>query len=321
MTKLPPIPAAFFGMVLGIGGLGAAWRVASRVWGYPAVIGDGLLLAAAVIWLAWITLYAAKWINHRAAALAEFNDPIASLGLGLVPMATLLASIGLKQVALPLAWWVMVAGLVSGVVLTAWLNGGLWQGNVKLEHLSPLSILPPVGTAYTGALALSAFGHTELASIFWGPGFITWLVMDSLIIFRLLTHGLPVPLRATIGIQLAPPTVGVLAYLSFHDGAPDKLVHFLIGYGLLQLAILARLNTWIREQPFSPGAWAFTFGVAALAGSTLICLERQPTGVLGSLAWPSFVFANLFIGYIVARTVLLAASGRLFPQAPAQAPR
>jgi tellurite resistance protein len=316
MKNLPPIPGAFFGMVLGIGGLGAAWRVAARVWGYPAAIGDGLMLAAVIIWLAWIALYAAKWVNHRAAALTEFNDPVASFALGLLPMATLLASIGLKQVAPGVAWWLMAAGIVGGIALTAKLNGGLWQGDFKLEHMSPLTILPPVGTAYTGALAAAAFGHVEVATIMWGAGVVTWLVMDTLIIFRLLTHGLPLPLRASIGIQLAPPTVGCLAYLGFHEGAPDKAVHFLIGYGLLQLIILFRLNSWIRQQPFSPGAWAFTFGVAALAGSTLICLERQPGGALGALAWPAFVFANLFIGYIFVKTINLAVAGRLFPQAP-----
>ena len=146
-----------------------------------------------------------------------------------------------------------------------------------------------------------------------GPGLVTWIVMDSLILLRLMTHPLPVPLRSTIGIQLAPPSVGCLAYLSFAEGPPDKFVHFLLGYATLQVFILLRLNAWIRAHPFGPGMWAFTFGVAALAGSTLICLERQPAGFIGSLAWPLFIFANAFIGYIAVRTLALAADGKLFP--------
>ena len=310
---IPMVPGAFFGMVLGLGGLGGAWRVAARVWGYPAWIGEALLALAAALWLLWIVLYAAKWVYARPAAEAEFADPVASFGLGLIPMATLMASIGLQPLVPALAYWVLVAGVTGGVALTTWLIGGLWQGNRGLETVSPLTILPSVGTAYTGALAMSAFGYRETAALLWGPGLVTWLVMDSLILYRLMAHGLPVPLRATIGIQLAPPTVGCLAYLGFMQGPPDLLVHILLGYGLLQAAVLIRLNSWIRAQPFGPGAWAFTFGVAALAGSTLICLERQPAGAIGALAWPAFVLANLFIGYIAVRTIHLAATGRLFP--------
>ena len=305
-------------MVLGLGGLGGAWRVASRVWGYPTWPGEALFVAAFVIWLAWIALYLAKWIYARSAAVAEYADPVAAFGLGLIPMATLMASIALKSWSPGLAWWLFVAGIAGGVALTTSLLGRTWEGARGLETITPLTILPSVGTAYTGALAASVFGYAQVAAMLWGPGVVTWIVIDSLILLRLLTHGLPVPLRATIGVQLAPPSVGCLAYLGFAEGAPDKLVHFLLGYALLQCCILLRLNSWIRAQPFSAGAWAFTFGVAALSGSTLLCLERQPGGALGVLAWPAFLFANAFIGTIAARTIALALSGRLFPQTQPQ---
>jgi tellurite resistance protein len=316
-TNRPPVPivpAAFFGMVLGIGGLGGAWRVAARTWGLPAWIGDALMLAAALIWCAWIALYIAKWVWAPGAARAELADPALSFGLGLVAMATLMASIAIRDYAPGVAWWIFTAGAIGGTLLAAWLIGGLWQGGRGLETVTPLMILPAVGTAYTGALAASAFGYRELAATMWGPGVVTWLIMDSLILYRLMSHGLPVPMRASIGIQLAPPAVGCLAYLGFTEGPPDRLVHFLIGYAILQGLILIRLAPWIRAQPFSPGAWAFTFGVAAMSGSTLICLQRHPAGVLASLAWPMFVFANLFIGWIAVRTIMLAVQGRLFPQ-------
>lgn len=312
-SSFPLVPPAFFGMVLGLGGLGGAWRVASRVWGFPGWIGEALLLLAAALWLAWIALYAAKWLWAPAAAGAELADPVASFALGLIPMATLMASVALQGYAPALAWWLFVIGATGGTLLSAWVIGAAWQGGRGLETITPLTILPTVGTAYTGALAASALGYKELATMMWGPGVVTWIVIDSLVLLRLMTHPLPVPLRASIGIQLAPPTVGCLAYLGFAEGAPDKVVHFLLGYGVLQALILLRLNAWIRAQPFSAGAWAFTFGVAAFAGSALLCLERQPAGLIGALAWPAFLFANAFIGWIAARTVLLTMAGKLFP--------
>ena len=55
----------------------------------------------------------------------------------------------------------------------------------------------------------------------------------------------------TLGIQLAPPTVGAVAYLSLNGGAPDLAAHVLVGYGLMQALLLLCLLPWIMQQPFS----------------------------------------------------------------------
>ncbi len=44
------LPAGYFGMVLGIIGMGFAWRYASQVWPVSHWIGDGLVILAMVIW-------------------------------------------------------------------------------------------------------------------------------------------------------------------------------------------------------------------------------------------------------------------------------
>ena len=52
---------------------------------------------------------------------------------------------------------------------------------------------------------------------------------------------LPAPLRPTLGIQLAPPVVGGVAYLSVTTGTPDLLAYAMLGYGVLQALLLLRL--------------------------------------------------------------------------------
>ena len=78
--------------------------------------------------------------------------------------------------------------------------------------------------------------------------------------------------------------------------------------------ILWRQSPWLRQQPFGPGAWAYTFGTAALSVSALTMLERG--GQHSLMTWLApllFALANLLIGWIAARTLLLALSGKLFP--------
>jgi tellurite resistance protein len=124
---------------------------------------------------------------------------------------------------------------------------------------------------------------------------------------------LAVPLRPTLGIQLAPPAVGLVAYLSVTDGDPGLFTQILLGYALLQGLILLRLLPWIGQQTFTAGYWAFTFGVAALALGTELLVDRGVTGPAADLAPILFVVANLVIGGIAIGSIALLARGTLVP--------
>ena len=82
----PLVPATFFGMVLGLGGLGNGWRAAARVWNVPELVGEVLSLSAAAVWLTWLVLYGLKWIASREVAVAEFRHPIQAFFIALVPV-------------------------------------------------------------------------------------------------------------------------------------------------------------------------------------------------------------------------------------------
>ena len=45
VTRLTEIPASFFGIVLGLAGLGNAWRAATLAWQLPPAIGETLMAA------------------------------------------------------------------------------------------------------------------------------------------------------------------------------------------------------------------------------------------------------------------------------------
>ncbi|HJX19927.1 MAG TPA: dicarboxylate transporter/tellurite-resistance protein TehA, partial [Steroidobacteraceae bacterium] len=87
------MPASFFGIVLGLAGLGGAWRVAARVWELPAVIGESLMLIAGIVWVLMLGLYAAKWIFAREEALRELEHPVQCCFVGLIGIATMLIAI------------------------------------------------------------------------------------------------------------------------------------------------------------------------------------------------------------------------------------
>lgn len=298
--------APMFGMILGIGGLGSCWRVAAQTWGAPAVIGEILAITAASIWLVWFVLYALKWIQAPDAAITEITHPIQSFFVVLVPMTTLIASWSIAPYLPKISFAMFLAGMAGQIVFTVWGIGGLWMGGRAQETTTPVLYMPTVGGSFVSAIACGLYGYPEPGMLFFGVGFFSIIIMESVILHRLFAHGMPVALRATMGIHLAPPAVGCVAYLVITDGPPDRLAYMLFGYALFQALVMIRLIPWLREQPFALSAWAYSFGVSALPLAALRFVERGNIGIVSTLALPIFVISNVIIGWFAIRSLLIA---------------
>lgn len=307
------VPATFFGMVLGLCGLGNGWRAAARLGLTPAWVGEAISLLGVAVWAALLALYAARWLNDRDTVLFEARDPTSSFFASLAPVATMIASVGLAPHWPGAAWVMALAGLIGTTLFAVWGVGGLWMGDRAFETTTPILYMPTVGGGFVAAITCAAFDMKELGLLFFGAGLLSWLTLESVVIHRLILQSLPMPLRASLGLHLAPPAVACIAYLAVTDGPPDRLAQILFGYALFQALVIMRLVPWLRQQPFSPAAWAYTFGVSALPLAALRLTERGLEGPIGSLASPLFVFANVIIGWIALRTIVLLLRGELFP--------
>jgi tellurite resistance protein len=144
---------------------------------------------------------------------------------------------------------------------------------------------------------------------------LSWLAIESLILHRAAVHTpLPEAQRPLLGIQVAPPVVGGVAYMSITHGAPDLFAFALLGYGLYQALLMLRLLPWIRRQPFAPSYWAFTFAAAALPTLAMRIVERGATGEVEWLAVGLFIVSNGVIGLIAWKTLRAWIGGRLVPK-------
>lgn len=301
-------PAAFFGMVLGLAGLGAVWRAAHRVWQLPEVVGEALMAVAVLVWAGLMMLYGLKWLIAREAALAEVSHPVQCCFVGLIGVATMLVA----GAALPYSRAVAVLLFALGAAFTfafaVWRTGALWHGDRDPGTTTPVLYLPAVAGSFVTANLLGAFGLADWGQLAFGAGLFSWLAIESVLLHRLLTAPEMSPaLRPTLGIQLAPPAVGAVAYLGVTQGAPDFLTHVLLGYALFQVIILVRLGSWIGQQRFNPSYWAFTFGATALALVPLRMVERGDSGAAYVLAPILFVAANVLVLTIAVRTIWVGA--------------
>jgi tellurite resistance protein len=310
----PIIPASFFGMILGIGGLSNGWRVAAKLWNFPVIIADAIAVLALAIWFTLLCFYIGKWMWARAAALDELHHPVQSFFVVLLAVATMIAGIAIRPV-LPLVSTIMLyAGVAFQLGFTVWGVGNIWQGGRAPETTTPVLYMPTVGGGFVSAMALSTLGRPDWAILFFGAAFVSWLVMEAIILQRFITQpAMPLPMRSSMGIHLAPPSVCCVAYLGLTQAAPDLLAQGLIGYGVLHMLVASRLIPWLRQQSFGPGFWAYSFGISALPLAALRCVERGQAGAIAELAPVLFALANLFIAAFFIGTVRLLIQGKLLP--------
>lgn len=298
------ISSSFFSVVLGLCGLGSAWRAAVYLWHLPPLIGEAVMMAATLVW-SLLLLYG-LWVafEQRHHFMEQLRLPIAAGTMALPGVATLLMVQAMKPWSLSLAWAVLAVGLIWHVSFAVWHTGALWQGGHSAEQLNPTLYLPTVAGNLTAAGALGAMGQTDWAWLFLGAGICSWLALEPLILRRLWHEKvMPSAQRPTLGIQFAPPAVAAAAIFVIDPSTPAPLLCMLVGYAVFQSLSGLRIARWSLSEGFAPAWWSWTFGLASVTTAS-IKLSALSIGPAQLLALPLFVIANLFIGWLFIRTLL-----------------
>ncbi|MBK8469656.1 MAG: SLAC1 anion channel family protein [Candidatus Phosphoribacter sp.] len=310
--SLAHLPITLFAAVMGIGGLGLAWRRAALGWGTPMWVADALVLLAAAIFLVLAALYAAKWARFPAAARAELRHPVRMSFAPTITISVLVLATGLQDLAPGLArplWWLGAIGhlVATLLVISAWLS----RSDIQLAQVTPAWFIPVVGNVIT-PLAAPALGSTELAWFAFGVGIMAWLALLPLVLHRLLLADSPLlpRLRPTLMILVAPPAVSLLALTSLLGGPLDPARKVLYGVAVF-LTVLVVVQPGQLRLPFALSFLAYTFPLGALAGAA-IAVDTAAGGGLTAyrvMAWLGLAAASIVVPLVVALTVRAAARG------------
>ena len=277
-ARLQHLPVTLFASVMGLGGLSLAWRRATHVYDAPAWIAQSLFWVALVAFVVVTAFYAAKWVRHRAAAVAELRHPIRMTFVPTITISLLvLATAGqdlLPRVA-EVAWWVgAVAHLVlTVVVISAWFV----RPDIGLDQITPAWFIPVVGNVVT-PLAADELGNLDLAWFSFGVGIVFWVALLPLLLFRLLLHTQPLPpkLMPTLAIFAAPPAVGMLSWQALSGDSDGPGTRILYAATVMFVALVAAQFGRLRRVPFALPYWAYTFPAAAAAAAAVAMAGARP---------------------------------------------
>lgn len=312
LARLHP---SLFGMVLGMLGLSGAWqRLGHMGVGVAAGVSSALLLLAVSLLCLLLLLWGAKAARFPLVVRQEWSHPVQGALLALLPVSLLMA------VALLVPRYPEMAGVALPVALLALAFQGtmawhvvaaLSTGQTPPELVTPALYLPTVPGGFVGAMALDALGLHGWATLLMGMGLGAWALLEMRILNRLFAGPLPPALRPTLGIEMAPASVGALVAATLWPGLPaDVLMVFLGVASGPVLAVLTRWRYW-AAVPFNVGFWSFSFPLAALAGATVEAVRHGHWPV--EVAVTAVVLASGVVAFLGFKTVVLTARGRLLP--------
>ncbi|MBO1501794.1 SLAC1 anion channel family protein [Serratia proteamaculans] len=272
-ARLSWLPVALFGSVMGLAGLGQAWRMAHTQWGTPLWIAQIMSGVAVIVFVLLVVAYAIKAATGFEHVKAEFTHPIAGALFGTPLISALLLPAILAEISMPLARTLWILGAI-GMTVFAWLMAVRWIGiRQQRVHAVPAWIVPLVGMLDI-PLAVPALHFTKpphaLMVLGLSVGLFFAIPLFTIILSRLMfEEPMPAAMSPSLLIMLAPFAVGFSAYV-ITVGHVDLFAEGLFALTLLLLTVLlSRLRDLRHCCPFRVSWWAVSFPLSAAAGAGL----------------------------------------------------
>jgi len=310
-NKLRHFPVSWFATVMGLAGLAMAWHNTRALFKAPAFISATLTVFASAVFVLLAAFYAAKFVKHRDEVVKEWRHPVRvnfvpTLSIGLVLLGTAYASV------LPdLSFWLWAIGSGLNLVLTLyvisfWLN----HTGFQIQHMNPAWFIPVVGNILVPVAGVY-HASAEISWFFFSIGLVFWLVLFTIVIYRVIFHDpLPERLVPTLFILIAPPAVGFLAWVSIMGTVDNfgRILYYIAFF--LTLLLLTQVRRFARLQ-FFLSWWAYSFPAAAITIATLRMYNHTGHPVLHAAAWLFLVALNVLIVMLLVRTLRAAQRGEI----------
>jgi tellurite resistance protein len=309
--RLAHLPVSLFATVMGTAGLTIAWMKAHHALGAPVEVAHLLRWVASALYLFLLAMYAAKMARHPDEVAAEIRHPVRLNFFPAISIGLILLAISWAPDAPAAARWMWGAGAALHLgftlfVMSSWLH----HSHYTIQHANPAWFIPVVGNILVPIVGVR-FAPPDLSWFFFSIGIVYWLVLMTIVMYRLFFHEpLPARLTPTLFILIAPPAVGFLSYVSLTDGV-DAFARILYFSALFLTLLLASNALRFFRLPFFISAWAYSFPLAAMTIATFEMSVRTGAGFYGELAGGLLALLTLLLALLVAKTIRAALQHRI----------
>jgi tellurite resistance protein len=316
------VPLNLFGIAFGLLGLADCWLVAATFRLAPVAVGDALTGIATVVWAVTLAAYGWSVVSRPGGVVIDFTDPVAGpFGSLIVIVPMLAAADGLYPYATEVGRVVCDVLILVTVLVGAWFTGQWLYKPLPLASVHAGYFLPTAAGGFIAAAVAALVGQPELAKVLFGLGFVSWVVLGSIVYGRLiLGPPLPPPLKPTITIEVAPAAVASFAYFAIYGDRVDFFVAIIGGYGLLMVLAQLRLVPMYLQLAFAASFWAFAFAWSAVVFASMFWLHAGQPKLWGIYCYVLLATITVLVAAIAARTVVALWRRDLLPVTPPPAP-
>ncbi|SPH17759.1 hypothetical protein DEA8626_01286 [Defluviimonas aquaemixtae] len=296
------VPPAVFPSIMGLFGLGLAWRRGTDVFALPAGVSELILGAVTLLYAFSLVAYVAKVLRRPGVVPEDLRILPGRAGVGTMVLCLYLLSMTLAPYSATAAVGVLWLGFAVHSVLVVLLVYVFATGPAEQRRVTPVWHLTFVGFII-GALAAATL-ELYLVAL---PVFIGTAIFAAIIwavsLEQIVKDDVPAPLRPLLTIHLSPVALLGLVADSLDLRAVAMGAAGVAAFLVLWFVVRTR---WVTEAGFSPLWGAFTFPLAATASLWLAAggIWRVPGGI-------ALVAATLIVPAIAFQVIRLWARGQL----------
>lgn len=300
-------PPAIFPSILGLFGLGLAWRQAADAFAAPDMVGELILGGVSVLFLFALLAYLAKVLRKPGAFVQDLRIVPGRSGLSAGTTAAMLLAATLVPYSASLATLVLFLAVLSHTVVAMTVLAVLWSAPLEQRRVTPVWHLTFVGfiIAPVAAIPLGATLISQVILVLTLPMAVIIWVGHAWMTRR---KAVPAPLRPLLPIHLAPLCLfGITAGLLGLSGIAAAFGWL----SIVMMAVFVVRTRYLTAAGFSPLWGSFTFPLAAFANlMLLLAIVGAHFKTLGGLG---LIAATLIVPYIAYRVLKLWAAGKLGP--------
>lgn len=295
------LPVSFFSVVLGLAGFALALQRTEAVLGLE-LGADVVLAAACMVFLGLSAAYGVKLVKFPEAVAGEFNHPVMLSFFPTISIGLILLGIGIFPFSPLLCLWVWAIGSVLQLCFTLFiLSRWIVHTGFEIHHLNPSWFIPVVGNILVPAGG-TIHGLMEISWFFFSVGLLFWIVLLTIIFYRVIFHApLSERLMPTLFILVAPPAVGFVSYVGLIESI-DNFARILFYIALFLVLLLLMLHRKFMNIRFFLSWWAYSFPIAAFTIASLTMYAHTKAPFYLALSAGSLVFLAATIAVLMMRT-------------------
>jgi tellurite resistance protein len=310
-SRLRHFPIAFFAVVMGLAGLTIAWRRAEIVFHVPFAASGALELVTVLAFAAIAAAYLLKLASHPGEVAKEWRHPVRINFFPTISIGLVLLSIILLERYPGGAKWLWIAGTAMHLGFTLYvMNAWIHRTGIEVTHVNPAWFIPVVGNVLVPIAGVRLF-PAEVSWFFFSLGIVFWIVLLTIVMYRLFFHApLPERLTPTLFILAAPPAVAFIAYFAL-TGTIDAFARILYHTALAFTLLLASNALRFLKARFFLSAWAYSFPLAAVTIATLLMAHQVGGAVFEWIGLALLTLLSVVVVLLALRTALAMQRGEI----------